>query len=1171
MYMHFKTTLLALSLSLGLVGCGDDDRGEADSGMPDGGTPGVDGGMGSDAGPPDTEAPTVIGTDPDEGDTGVMPRPISVFFSEAMDDGGSVTLTADGDAVEATTRWEDDAHLVVEGELPMPAEIQLVLEGFTDLADNAMATFTLDFETADVTAPYVISSDPSEGDVGVDPELTTIRLETSEPLATDAGAVALIGGPGSATGFVLEESAIVVTVEGLAADTAYELVPSGFTDGAGNALDTVRTLGDGALDFRTASDDTAPIVLDASPSEGEVDVSIGLTAINVTFSEAMDTSVGSAVLVGGGDTRSLDTTWREGGTVARFALGDILEVDTSYSLTLVGFVDASSNALDRITYLGDGAIDFTTGEDIFDPYVVGSAPAEGETDVPYLTNFITVAFSEAMDTSVDTATLVSSRGTNDLTGTWSPSGTSLTFEVGEFLVASKEYSLDLTGFADADGSPLDASHFYLGDGVLQFSTVTATGERCRDELDESNATEIMPGVYEWTIADDAVSTIDGTMSCDVETSPDAVLRFTKTSDDSVLRVQTSSTDEMNVQVLQGLCDSRSDEVDAARLRCLENAMTHGANVEGPAGDYYFWVARTSSLSFEPTTVTIEELPTAPEGETCAAPLTTGSSRYYTAPAAAGEFHTWTIPMDGVYGYDRGLEEDDEDDFECVTERGADAVVEIPKTTSSSILEIQVESMGAVYEILDGACEPGAATQVSCEPAGTTTETQFVVGDARSVFVWAAGDERGVFDGSITVRAREVEPGPGESCGTAYDLSLGDNAVTPDGVLTIDAPSCTGGAITWYRFTATTSLTFVTGNGFVPVGVVDADTAEEVRCSADPTVGVPAFTVPGRDYCVAVTSGGATTNVALEAIDYPGVTGNTVTDLNITAFDTGSSFNNAFDPEDWLVVTPSQIYLGSDSDRFIQAPRSGGVEATQLFEDSSVHGEAAVTIGEAVFGVDDSRSGENRLYRYVDSTGTLGVTAWDTGSTYVNAGIDSLAYDGTVLLMASSREFSSPPPITFYSADPDTPGPVTELGSNDSLTDVSALQADDEWLYIVGAVAGTEGVYRLRRSDLGNPAATVEELPVGGLSLNHSDNNAGLALQPATGPGTHAVLYFRTYGDHTVYAILDPGSDTPRFLGAINTDGRNNDDYVLALDPAVPALFITEEATDISNPRFLRIE
>lgn len=1171
-----RTFTLRILLALALAAaCGDDDRmrldGGPDAGMdtnpPDSMTP-----DGSDSDSVDTVSPTVVGTDPVDGSEDAMPRPIDIFFSESMDAAaGSVTLTVDGAATDSPSSWsEDDQRLRIDAALPVESAIEVTLDGFTDRAGNPLPTFMLAFTTADVTAPYVVSSTPEEGDTGVDPALSEIRFELSEALATSSGAVALVGGPGTAT-FTLEESAIVVSVSGLAAATAYELVLSGFADGAGNALDPVRTLGDGALDFTTGADEVDPFVVASSPAEGQVDVTIGLSSVLVTFSEAMDTSVGSAVLSGGADSRALTPSWREGGTVARFALADLLSVDTSYSLTLVGFVDMAGNPLDTATYLVDGAVDFLTGDDLFSPYVVGTAPLDGATGVPYLTNFVTVAFSEVMDTSVDTVTFTSARGTTMVTGTWMVSATSITFPVGDMLVAGQSYSVDLSGFSDSGGSPLDTTHVYLGDGVLEFTTVAATGERCRDELSVVDATETSPGVYQWMIADNAVSTIDGTTSCDVETSPDAVIRFTKTSATSVLRIQSSSSDEMVMQVLEGLCDSRAAGADAARRRCLNNSLEFGANIEGPPGDYFIWVARTITLSFEPTTVTIEEVAAAPEGETCASPLTTSASRYYTAPVASGDPHVWTIPMDGVYGYDRGIEEDDASDFTCVTQRGADAVVRVDKTTSSSILRLEIESEGAVYEILDGACDPLAAEAVSlsCAPAATTTETRFVTGPARSVYVWAAGQARGLFDGAITVRAREIEPGPGESCGTAFPLLEGANAVTPIGTQRIDAPACTAGAVTWYRFTATTDLAFVTGNGFVPIGVVDAASATDVRCASDPTAGIPAFITAGRDYCVAVSSGGATTSLTLESVDYPGVTGNTVTDLMIMPFDTGSTFDGPFDPAEWMAVTPTQIYLASDGRRLVRAPRGGGEVATQVVDGFALIGDGGVAVGEAVFGLDDSSSAANRLYRYVDPAGLASTMPWDAGSTWVGAGVDAIAYDGTSLLMASSS--SSSFPVTFYSANPDVAGPVTELGHNDTLGDVSGMAADAEWFYMAATVGGTEGIYRLRRSDVGNPAAMVEELPVGGLSLNHSDDNAGIVFQPPSAPGGHSVLYFRTYGGSDVYAILDPGAALPRFLGIITTLGRSNSDYVLALDPTTPALFITEEETDIVAPRFVRLE
>lgn len=1170
MQQHLSRTLLLL-LSAGLFqACGDDDRttdSDSDAGPEDMGS--MDGGPG-DGGPVDEEAPNVIGTDPVDGAESVVPRPVLVFFSESMDTSmGELTLTADDTTLATTTAWNvDDDQLTIEADIPVESSIVVTLDGFQDVAGNVLPTYTFSFSTADVTAPHVVSSTPEEGATAVAPELTDIRIDVSETLATDSGAVTLVGGPGAVDSWTLTESAILVTVSGLVRETDYELVLTGFADAAGNALDGERYLGDGALDFSTGLDSTAPMVTSSNPPEGAVDVTIGLNSVSVTFSEPMDTSVGSGVLVGGTDSRSLTPSWRDGDTVARFILSDLLLVDTDYAMTLVGFVDAAGNALDRTTYLVDGAVDFTTGDDIFAPYVVGSSPLEAATDVPFDTDFVQVAFSEVMDTSITTAEVVSGRGTVAVDGTWLPSGTSIIFPVADVVIAGQSYTIDFSGFVDTNGTAVDTAHFYLGDGVLQFDTVTPTGERCRDELSIAEATEISPGVHRWDIADNSMETIDGSMSCDTETSPDAVIRFTKTSDTSVLRIEGVGADPMAMQVLEGLCDSRDPSVDSQRRRCVYNSEEMGTNIEGPAGDYYIWVAQVTG-NFDATSVTIEEIPVAPEGELCGAPLVVGSSRYYTAPSAAGEFHEWTVPMDGVYGFDRGVEEDGPADFPCAAgtsnDRGADAVIRVDKTTSSSILELEIESTGATYEILDGACEPASAESLGCAFDASTTETRFIIGDARPFYIWAAGSTHGVFDGSITVRAREVEPGPGDSCGTALPLVAGSNSVTPTGALSIDAPACTSSGLTWYRFTATTGVTNVTVDGFVPVSIVDPDDlTSSVRCEADPTAGIPAFTQPGKEYCLAVTSDPGVTSIDLAEIDYQGVIGSPVDEIPYSGL-TGS--DPLLRPQ-FMAVTPTWIYIGVDSADLIRIPRAGGA-AEELTLTSSNLGDDGLAIGEQVFTLDDNSDTDTttpRLWRVVDETGTENPQPWDTGTTTWDADEEAraISYDGTDILIASwASRFTTGEYTDFWAADPSAAGPLTYLGENQNINDVSGMAADATYLYLIGFVSGTEGVFRLRRDQLGDPMAPLEEIPVGGLTLDHSYQNAHIFVQEvATGPD---ILYFREYDFGHIFAVLEPGGASPLFLGAITTIGGTNVDVAFALDPSVPEYFFgSDEGSDANK-------
>ncbi|WP_224246269.1 Ig-like domain-containing protein [Hyalangium gracile] len=128
------------------------------------------------------------------------------------------------------------------------------------------------------------------------------------------------------------------------------------------------------------------------------------------------------------------------------------------------------------------------------PSVISSSPAEGTTglypvEVYYRTTgqaglserkVFTVEFSEPMDTSVIQATLLnltdSTATPRSVQGTWAADGRKLTLvalqpdEGGPVLEEDSSYALDLKGFRDPSGNPLDATHPGLGDGRLDFKT-----------------------------------------------------------------------------------------------------------------------------------------------------------------------------------------------------------------------------------------------------------------------------------------------------------------------------------------------------------------------------------------------------------------------------------------------------------------------------------------------------------------------------------------------------------------------------------------------------------------------------------------------------------------------------------------------------------------------------
>ncbi|MCB9623935.1 MAG: Ig-like domain-containing protein, partial [Sandaracinus sp.] len=309
--MNRKSRWIVLAL-LAALGCGDDDRSPMDGG------PETDGAVDAGVDAADTTAPTFT-TDPVDGESEVeLTRTFAVTFSEPMNEAvGGLRAEVGDDVLTAVETVWDGAVLRVRYEWPAESAITVAIEGFEDLAGNAAANASVTFTTYDTTPPTVTAATPDEGATVAAP--TTIELSFSEPMDVARGALSLVGGPGTLGETTWTSTSLSVEVESLAYDTAYALVLSDFADPAGNPLDRSVFLGDGALDFIVGADEDAPTVVASSPSEGQVEVTIGTQFVVVDFSESM-AAVGTADLTSdaGGSVTDLAPTWSREGTRATF-------------------------------------------------------------------------------------------------------------------------------------------------------------------------------------------------------------------------------------------------------------------------------------------------------------------------------------------------------------------------------------------------------------------------------------------------------------------------------------------------------------------------------------------------------------------------------------------------------------------------------------------------------------------------------------------------------------------------------------------------------------------------------------------------------------------------------------------------------------------------------------
>ena len=1154
------------------------DGGEDAGPEPDGGT---------DAG--DQQAPLVVETTPAHGATDVATdAAIVIRFSEAMDESaGTVALSRGGDAITATESWSaDGTELTLSAALPSGARVRAVLErDFTDLAGNPLAApYTFEVTTADAVAPVVTSAEPAEGST-VSARTAVIRVTFSEPMDGAVGSLSLEGGPGTLGDIQWTLGGLVVPVSGLAYDTDYRVVLSGFADPAGNALDGASYLGDGALDFATGPDTDAPRVVDANPSEGQIEVRDTTSTLTVIFDEPMDTSVSEVELTVGGVTTTVTGIWSVDDTRIDLDVSGHIARNAAHSLSLRGFRDAAGNALDPVPHLADGELDFVTGVDIFAPYVGFTDPVEGSSTFSFRTGSIVVVFSEAMDTTINTVEVSDGTESFTATGSWSLSGTRLTLDVSGKLYAARTYAIDFSSFLDAGGTSLDVGHAYLGDGVLDFTMAAPTGENCQDALTVAEAASVTGGVFEWVLAPDSMTIINGNNTCGQSShaAPDGVIRYTKTTPaasagGTALRVHVESAlrpdDALAVAALANECDPTVAATGPSRLRCVTADGPQLLYLDVGPGDYYIWFSNSTTGAFPGVTVQIEEVAAPPEGESCVAPYTTSTAApIYTAPATADDPHRWTIPADAVQAMDHAVAYNGPGAMVCDQATGGaqdrnigpDAVIELPKATATSVGWLRFETTSTSYnlsiELLDrcDATDPGAVS-LMCEDdlrttTGTTGSTKVVEavisGAPGNRYLWLATDDPySPFPGA-SVTYEEIEPAPGDTCATAIPITVGTtNAVTPSRPHRLPAPSCFARteSVTWYRFTSTEHFTHIRADGAANIAAIRAADASELRCQASAADNTPlvTFLPPGTDVCVAVSSGSPVTSLSVEALPYSGNLA-VPTQLNISLPRDGAAY--------WMAVTPTTLYWNDQAWGVLYASRSGGVladfQGTFTPSASEVLGNAAVAVGESIFSLDSiSTVTRPRVYRIVRD-GAWETTVWDAGSVYPAIKFDAITYDGTSLLYAS--DWSSTQPTRIFSLSPSMPGPATLLGATDEVRNVVGIAADATYFYLVGEDAtAADGVFRMLRSDLSAPPVRLATVTVDTTRASVEVDNLTAA--------TH--LYFRA-ADGLVHVIGDPAGASPRHFGPLTYLVDTADD-AMSIDHATGALYLIETVTTGDN-------
>jgi hypothetical protein len=1198
---------LVLGVCFASVGCDGDDP-----------APGRDAGP-VDAARPDPTPPTVRSTTPPDGASLVArDAELVLRFSEPMDvevgrvevaPGGAVLTPADGEWDEAGSTLT----LVPASRWPSGEVTVTVTSEFADPSGNPLAEpHVFGFTTVDDVRPQLVSSAPMEGATDLSARIDAIELTFDEPMNTTVGSIDVLGGAATVGPAEWSDDATSVSfpVADLEYERDYDVALNGFTDRVGNALDPVPVLEDGVLDFSTGVDADRPRVVRSEPAEGQLDVNAdAVDDLLVTFDEPMDVSVARVRLSDGDGTVERTGEWTAGGRVLRVDVRGLLEFETTYRVDLTDLRDRAGNALDPMPYLEDGFLDFTVSTDAFAPFVRSSDPVEGAPEVAYRdTDTITLELSEAMDTSVAAATLSGGAAPVDLTGTWIDD-LHVRFDVSGLLVAGTAYRLDVTALRDVLGNPLDTGHGYLDDGVLDFTTAPPAGEGCRDPLTVAEATETA-GVYEWTFAAGAVTERDGgTAACDpnggATNGPDGLIRYDKVAPEAsasggkhlriVVEAESTSAD-FDVAIATGAsCDP-----SAAPVRCHADAIYHDIVADVPAGPVWIWVSRTVDSTSRGVRVRVQEVdPPRTEGESCEAPFTT-SSPNYSAPASADGPHVWLISEHdavnptGPSTMDIGPRSvTDGSLISCDPDGGhhADAVVRYEKASDDSVLEVTLNpESSSSYPPLNlevfSACDvaSGAPERHGClSSVGPAGRSVVVDAPAGPLHLWltadagptgSSGSDLRVFPRTILAVRELTGITDGELCSRALPLSAGSNAVAGSSDERFEAPSCFGETsdVEWYRITASEPVLVVSGDAAGGVALFDPAAARELDCSADAASRPAARFVPvGTEVCVAVEMGTSLATLDVIESPYGGLGASPPVDLGILPPLNGSGAVETITGDDWMAVGAGTLFLQYGSSEGLDATLGGGERGVYR---SSADGLTSGRVGNTgvfaagqLFSFDDTTSAtSNRVHRLWDGTSPFWTpTVWDASPSYPTEEVSAAAVRGDTIFFVTGDDQPH-----FYALDAGAPSAPALLGTNDTIRDAVGLAVDDTHVYVVAErndASAVEGVYRIARSDLGDPMAPALNLtPRIDLNVTGFPRRAVPVVVDA--PTLPAHLYVRNARGH-VEVVRDPGGASPLHLGEVITVGGSGD-HAMAFDEATGSLYLFETDSD-ADGRFLRYD
>jgi methionine-rich copper-binding protein CopC len=376
----------------------------------------------------DVDAPTLSSSTPSDNATGVaVDANIVLTFSKAVDvESGNITIKKSSD--NSTVESIDVTSGLVTGSGTNQITINptnnfasltgyylnIDATAFDDDAGNSYAGITdattLNFTSADVDAPTLSSSTPSDNATGVAVD-ANIVLTFSEAVDVESGNITIKKSSDNSTVESIDVTSGLVTGSGtnqitinptnnFASLTGYYLNidATAFDDGAGNSYAGITDAT--TLNF-TSADVDAPTLSSSTPSDNATGVAVDANIV-LTFSEAVDVESGNITIKKSSDNSTVESIDVTSGLVTGSGTNQITINPTNNFASLTGyylnidataFDDSASNSYAGIT---DATTLNFTSADVDAPTLSSSTPSDNATGVAVDANIV-LTFSEAVD------------------------------------------------------------------------------------------------------------------------------------------------------------------------------------------------------------------------------------------------------------------------------------------------------------------------------------------------------------------------------------------------------------------------------------------------------------------------------------------------------------------------------------------------------------------------------------------------------------------------------------------------------------------------------------------------------------------------------------------------------------------------------------------------------